>query len=274
VIRLAAKHRRHLLATAVTVAFAATVTAPAARADGDPASDTLLAQNVYFPYQSPTQAAAYALERTADAIYARGDRVKVAVIYDGADLGAISSLFGKPAEYAHYLGIELGLWYLGPLLVVMPAGFEVYDGGRSTAAEEQVLRSVPISSGSPDDLVRSATAALLHLAAADALRSPDIRAPLATAYPASATRGEKATLRFDVFDDSGRSSARVRIYAGARAIATVTSRAGFKIGTRSVEVRWPVPTSLRSRRLRFCVVASDPAGNRSTPSCAPFLRVR
>jgi hypothetical protein len=31
---------------------------------------------------------------------------------------------------------------------------------------------------------------------------------------------------------------------------------------------------LQSRRLRFCVVASDPAGNRSVPARAPFLRVR
>ena len=118
-----------------------------------------------------------------------------------------------------FLGIELGLWYIGPLLVVMPAGFGVYDGGRSTAAEEQVLQSIPISAGSPDDLARSATAALQDLAAAGALSSPDIRAPLVTAHPASATRGKPATLR-------------------------------------------------------FCVVASDPAGNRSTPACAPFLRVR
>jgi hypothetical protein len=48
----------------------------------------------------------------------------------------------------------------------------------------------------------------------------------------------------------------------------------YKIGTRNVDVRWPVPAMLRSRQLRFCVVASDPAGNRSVPACAPFLRVR
>jgi hypothetical protein len=244
------------------------------QADGDPASDYLLTQNVYFPNQSPTHAVSGALERAADGIYARGDRVKVALIYDVTDLGAIPSMFGKPADYAHFLGIELGLWYLGPLLVVTPAGFGVYDGGRSTAVEEDVLRSVTILSGSPDDLARSATAALKSLAAADALHSPDIRAPLASAYPASATRGEPTTLRFDVYDDSGRSSALVRVYENASVIATVGLRTGFKIGTRSVRLRWLVPTTLRSRRLRFCVIATDPAGNRSAPACAPFLRVR
>ena len=54
----------------------------------------------------------------------------------------------------------------------MPAGFGIYDGGRSTAAEEQVLRSIPVSAGSPDDLARSATAAVQALAAASALALP------------------------------------------------------------------------------------------------------
>jgi hypothetical protein len=38
-------------------------------------------------------------------------------------------------------------------------------------------------------------------------------------------------------------------------------------------VTWQVPKRLTSRKLRFCVVASDPSGNRSAPTCAPFLRV-
>ncbi len=265
---------RWALAAAVTAALATGITAPASRADGDPASDFLLMQNVYYPHQSPSQAVSGALERAADGIYAHGDRVKVALIYALDDLGAIPSLFGRPAEYAHFLGVELGLWYVGPLLVVMPAGFGVYDGGRSTVVEEQVLRSVPVSAGSPDDLARSATEALQRLASADALSSPDVRAPLVTAYPASAWRGKLATLRFDVFDDSGRSKALVRVYENCVLLATLTSPAVFKIGTRNVRVRWLVPAKLRSRRLRFCVVASDPAGNRSTSACAPFLQVR
>jgi hypothetical protein len=264
---------RWALAVIVTLAFAAGVAAPASRADGDPASDYLLLQNVFFPYQSPSQTASAALVRATDAIYAHGDRVKVALIYQADDLGAIPSLFGEPAEYAHFLGVELGLWYVGPLLVVMPAGFGIYDGGRSTTAQEQVLRSAPFAAGSPDDLARSATTALQRLAAADELSSPDIRAPLVTAHPASATRGKPAILRFDVFDDSGRSTALIRVYENGSLLATLTSPAGFKIGTRRVRVRWLVPTKLQSRQLRFCVIASDPAGNRSTRTCAPFLRV-
>ena len=94
-----------------------------------------------------------------------------------------------------------------------------------------------------------------------------------TAHPASATRGKPATLHFDVFDDSGRSKAVVRVDENGAALATLSSPEGFKIGTRHVSVRWQVPTKLRSRRLRFCVTAFDPAGNRSKPACAPFLRV-
>jgi hypothetical protein len=261
------------IAATVAIALVAAVTAPPSRADGDPASDYLLSQNVYFPYQAPSQSASAALERVADGVYRRGDRVKVALIYEAADLGAIPSLFGKPGDYARFLGVELGLWYVGPLLVAMPGGFGIYDGGRSTSAAEQVLRSVPLSARTPDDLARSATTALQRLAGADALHSSDVKAPLVTAHPAAATRGKPTALRFDVFDDSGRTKAVVRVYAGRSLLATLISPPGFEIGTRKVSVRWPVPKKLASRRLRFCVVASDPAGNRSAPTCAPFLRI-
>ena len=155
----------------------------------------------------------------------------------------------------------------------MPNGIGVYDGGRPTSAEQQVLRSLSVAAGTPDDLVRSATTALQRLAAAGALHSPDVKAPLVTAYPATAIRGNTARLHFDVFDDSGRARSVVRVYENGALIATRTSPSAFQIGTRHAQVRWPVPSKLRSRRLRFCVVATDPAGNRSKPACAPFLRV-
>jgi hypothetical protein len=262
--------------TVAAVAAAAVVLAAVAgpaRADGDPASDVLLEQNVYVPYQAPSPGVRSALTRAADGVYALGGRVKVALILSVEDLGAIPSLFGQPGEYAHFLGVELGLWYGGPLLVVMPGGFGFYDGDRPTVAAERVLRSLPVRAGNADDLARSAGAALQRLTAAGALRTPDVTAPLVTAHPAHATRGKVATLRFDLFDDSGRSGARVRVYEKGSLLATLGSPQNFAIGTRSAAVRWPVPRKLQSRRLSFCVVASDPAGNRSRPACAPFLRV-
>ena len=263
---------RHALVLAVVIAVA-TQLSPIARGDGDPASDVLLEQSVFFTYSAPSQAAEVALQQTVDDVYTNGDRVKVAVIYSPTDLGAIPSLFGRPTDYAHFLGIELGLWYVGPLLVVMPAGFGIYDGGRSTAGEDAVLRSLHVDATSPDGLTRSATTAVQHLESASALDSADIRAPLVTVYPATAKRGTPATLHFDLFDDSGRSSAVVRVYESRRRVATLAAQMQFEIGTRHAFVSWRVPKRLHSRKLRFCVVASDPSGNRSAPACALFLRV-
>ena len=121
-------------AATLLVAVGTAVSAAASLADGDPASDYLLTQNVSFPYQSPSPAVSAELGRAVDDVYLHGNRVKIALIYTVDDLGAIPSLFGNPTDYARFLGIELGLWYVGPLLVVMPAGFGIYDGGRSTAA--------------------------------------------------------------------------------------------------------------------------------------------
>ena len=261
------------IAAALAAAIVASITATAVRADGDPASDYLLGQNVFLPFEASSPAVTADLERAVDAVYLRGNRIKVAAIYTKDDLGAVPSLFGQPVEYARFLGIELGLWYVGPLLVVMPGGFGIYDGGRSTATEQQVLRPLAVAAGSPDDLVRSATTAVQRMTAAGALSSPDITAPLVTAHPATATRGKTTTLHIDLFDDSGRTKALVHVYESGSVLGTVSSPMAFAIGTRSVAVRWPVPTKLRSRRLRFCVVATDPSGNRSKPGCAPFLRV-
>ena len=244
-----------------------------AAADGDPASDTLLQQNVYFPYNAPAASARKPLLDAVDGIYAQGNRVKVALISDLTDLGSVGALFGKPDDYAHFLGIELGLWYVGPLLVAMPTGFGIYDGGRSTAAEQAALRGLRVDASSPVAFASSATVALQRLAAARALTSTDIRPPLVDAHPAFAKRGKPATLRFDVFDDSGRSKAIVRVYESGRLLATIPSPVAFQIGTRKVGVRWRVPAKLASRNLRYCVVAVDPAGNRSRSTCAPFLRV-
>ena len=235
----------------------------------------MLFQNVFVPYRSPSPAVTAALAQAADDVYAHGDRVKVAVIYEASDLGSIPSLFGHPTEYARFLGLELSLWYVGPLLVVMPAGFGIYDGDRSTTAETQVLQAIPLAAGSPDELARSANAALEALTTAGALDSPDVRSPLVTAHPASGTRGKRAMLHFDVYDDSGRSAARVRVYDAGSLLATLVSPATFhdrnaQRGGRAGSCR----RSFRSPQLRFCVTASDPAGNRSAPACAPFLRLR
>jgi hypothetical protein len=155
----------------------------------------------------------------------------------------------------------------------MPAGFGVYDGGRSTAAEDKVLASLTVSGASSDDLARTAARALAALHSAGALRSKDVTAPIVDTHPAFATRGHPVSLRLEIFDDSGRSRAVVSVYARSTLLARIDTPSAFGIGTRRVVLRWQVPRQLPSRKLRFCAVAFDAAGNRSRPSCASFLRV-
>ena len=71
----------------------------------------MLTQSVFYPYQSPSPPVRAALDQAVAGVYLHGNRVKVAVIYTAEDLGSVPSLFGQPADYAHFLAIELGLWY-------------------------------------------------------------------------------------------------------------------------------------------------------------------
>jgi hypothetical protein len=169
-------NRRRRQAALVLVAFCVVV--PSAAANGDPASDVLPTQNIYLPYEAPSAAAAKTLKRAVEAAYARHFRVKVAVIANQIDLGDVPSLWGKPNQYARFLGTELDPFYVGPLLIVMPAGFGVYDGGRSVAAEERILGSIAVKGADSDSLTSTAADVVTRLLKARALRSKDAaRAP-------------------------------------------------------------------------------------------------
>ena len=218
------------IAAALAAAIVAAMGSPAARADGDPASDVLLVRSVFLPYESLSPAIGGDLQRAVSAVYLHGDRVKVAAIYERKIWARSRLCSGNPRSTRSSSESSFGLWYVGPLLVVMPNGFGVYDGGRPVAAAQQVLRSLSVAGGTPDDLVRSATTAVQRLSVAGALRSPDVRAPLVTAYPATAIRGKRARLHFDVFDDSGRARSLVRIYENG---ALVARRAPLRPSSRS-----------------------------------------
>jgi hypothetical protein len=69
-----------------------------AAANGDPASDVLLTQNMYLPYEAPSASTAKRLSRAVESAYARHYRIKVAVIANQLDLGAVPSLWGKPNQ--------------------------------------------------------------------------------------------------------------------------------------------------------------------------------
>ena len=113
---------------------------PAARADGDPASDYLITQPVFFPFESKASAAA---QKELTALLAdakkKGFGVRVALIATRADLGAVPVLYGKPQRYANFLGQELVYYYKGPLLIVMPNGYGIYKSGAALPEDKQLL---------------------------------------------------------------------------------------------------------------------------------------
>ncbi len=110
------------------------VAAPAARADGDPASDVLLYQHAFFPYAAPSSGAKAELLGAVAAAKRAGFTVRVAVIQSKQDLGADPELFAQPQLYAKFLDAELrSTRYLGGLIVVMPQGFGVAAGGTLSA---------------------------------------------------------------------------------------------------------------------------------------------
>lgn len=99
-------------------------------------------------------------------------------------------------------------------------------------------------------------------------------APRIRALPSFGRRGGEARIRYRVADASGRTSERIRVYRRGRTLATVVTRLTPKAaGALYHYVPWRVPRRLVAGRLRFCVWATDPAGNRSPASCAA-LRVR
>jgi hypothetical protein len=160
--------RRSLLVTAV----AALVAVPAASANGDPASDVLLTQKLFVGPEVPVSKGKLdALQKTVDAANAKGYPIRVAVIAFTGDLGTAVSLWRRPQDYSKFLGSEIAFVYAKRLLVAMPAGFAVYNGRRSTAAEQRALKGVRPGQ-TPAALVESTTEAVRKLAASGGVQVP------------------------------------------------------------------------------------------------------
>jgi hypothetical protein len=158
--------RAFLPAALMCVAAAAIGSRPSPSwANGDPASDVLLAQDVFYPYEpkvSPTLEKA--LQKTLYAA-ARAARlhIKVAIIGSPPELGVVPNLFGRPQSYAQFLEREIAFNQPQALLVVMPAGF-----GLAAATPQSALAGVPIySQQRSDGLVHSAILAVAALARAN-----------------------------------------------------------------------------------------------------------
>jgi hypothetical protein len=267
--------RCSLVACGIVSALVVAGAAPALRADGDPASDFLVESNVFLPLGQSPPANAFDLRKQVASVYAAGLRLKVAVIATRSDLGAIPSLFGKPSDYAAFLGDELSGIYVGPLLIVMPSGYGIYDGGRTTQAEQAVLASLPIpASARPFDLVGAAATAVAKLVQAGALTSPDILPPFVQVVSAVA-RSNILSVRFYLADDSEHAVGQLSVTERGHSVLTMTQVAAGPAGYVTARTRRiALPARLGAAPLSFCVTAVDPAGNRSGRSCRPVTRRR
>ncbi len=257
--------RRALAALCLVVAVCgvATFAARAAVADGDPASDVLLFDDVYLPLEPVSGPLAQQLKDAVAAANKSGFKIKVALILTATDLGSVPVLFNQPGQYAKFLGAELSGLYKERLLIVMPVGFGLYRGGADTTAALASLAGIKIGAG-PDGLAQGALAALKRL--------NDTRPPSAKAQSGAARHGTKATLRYLLSDDSGVAGAKLSLKRGRKAVAS------FAIAVKPLHgaggaVTWKVPAATTPGSLTFCVVGIDAAGNKSKQSCATF-RIR
>jgi hypothetical protein len=135
-------------------------------ADGDPASDVLLGQNVYYPYSPPVpRGVQTTLNAETAAAKKAGLPLKVALIASPVDLGVIPELFGQPQSYAKFLDKEISFQGPQPLLVVMPAGYGIQGVSAKVAAAVKDL-AAPKGKTSVA-LAQAAIPAVAKIAAAD-----------------------------------------------------------------------------------------------------------
>jgi hypothetical protein len=138
--------------------------APAARSNGDPASDVLPLEDVFFPVSAPVSPSLVAqLKAVAREARGAGYGVKVALIAAPDDLGVVPQLFGRPQEYASFLGREISFNTRPRLLVVMPAGYGLF--GAEPRARRTARTLARPASAAPDDLGRAALDAVRRLSA-------------------------------------------------------------------------------------------------------------
>jgi hypothetical protein len=162
-----------LLLAALAVGAILAQTAGIALGDGDPASDVLLQQDVFLPYQPQVcKQVKTALDRATRRSGAAGYPVKVAVIGSISDLGSVPQFFGRPSAYADFLGKELGSFSAHlqkkvagvPLLVAMPQGLALVH---ADPPANDVVRKIKVSSDAdPNALARAAVKAVPEIATA------------------------------------------------------------------------------------------------------------
>jgi hypothetical protein len=172
--------KRAVLAAAVA-ALVVVAAAPFALADGDPASDFLLTQRVFY-YPGSPKAELDRLKQTVDDAKRAGFEIRVAVITSPYDLGTLSALWEKPQPYCRFLSLEIAFAYKGRLLVVNPNGFGYVDRTETQPAKLALLRSIPLRKDQKS-LLEAADTAVRRLAG-----SAGYSLPKATSHSSSSTQ--------------------------------------------------------------------------------------
>jgi hypothetical protein len=163
---------RRLVVTSALAAVVALLAPAAAHANGDPASDVLLTDQVFLPFEAPiTTSAQDDLRKTVSEANKKGYKLRVALIAFTSDLGTAVSLWKHPQDYSEFLGKEIAFVYTGPLLVSMPSGFGFYNQGQPVTHELQVVKKMKPGT-TPTPLAESTTAAVRALAAAKGIALP------------------------------------------------------------------------------------------------------
>jgi hypothetical protein len=165
-------HARRLLTALLALATLAAYGPAAALADGDPASDILISQDVFYPYAPNTVAKELqtALDGQVKAAKAAGFGVKLALIAAPADLGSVPQLVTDPQKYADLLTSEISFNTKPRVLVVLPAGL----GGNNLGDQAgPALTGVQIDAeAGADGLARAAMQAVGALTAANGTPVP------------------------------------------------------------------------------------------------------
>jgi hypothetical protein len=194
--------RRAMFAALALAAGLPALAAPAARGDGDPASDILLYQNAYLPYGQVLPARIQEnVQQVAANANGAGFPLRVAVLGSEDDMGAVVAMYGKPQQYARFLH---GEFVAGPaaytrhansatrarsgaagraaqaaLLVVMPNGYGV--AGPVPPAAGRAVESTPVDARDGLSLGEAAVKGVAKLAQASGHRIDVPADPLAEA---------------------------------------------------------------------------------------------
>jgi hypothetical protein len=204
---------RHLAAAVAAALVAAAACAlaagrpPAALADGDPASDVLVYQPVFFPYRPAPEALQRRLTGLVRSANQQGYRIRIAIVQSRRDLGSVPMLFGRPSVYARFLSSELASVWRDRVLIVMANGYGLAQGAHlvrshgvehirentTTGPDEAVLRHLARPAGSsPAALVTAAERALRALAARHDIALTDVSARTQGSGSSTTSGGNRA----------------------------------------------------------------------------------